>query len=78
MITFERLSIILRENGAIKDGPILYADRLQEDLLLNSLGLMMLLSSLEQELNIMLDPTFFAAIVTVEDLCELLRKKGMT
>lgn len=76
MITFERLSAILLKNGAVKDGPILKTDRLQEDLLLNSLGLMMSLFSLEQELRIQLDPAQFADITTAEDLYELLRKKG--
>lgn len=76
MITFERLSVLLLESGAMKDGPILQTDRLQEDLLLNSLGMMLLLMSLENELNVMLDPTIFVDVVTVENLWELLRKKG--
>ena len=76
MITFDCLSAILLENGAVKDGTILKTDRLQEDLLLNSLGLIMSLLSLEQELRIQLDPAQLADITTAEDLYELLRKKG--
>lgn len=75
MIEFEQLAVILRKNGAVKDGDILPTDRLQEDLLLNSLGLLMLIVNLENTLGTSLDLNQFTDVKTAGELLELLRKE---
>lgn len=74
MIEFEKMAAILRENGAVKDGVILPSDRLQEDLLLNSLGLMMILITLENKLGFPLDLNQFSNTKTAGELFELIQK----
>lgn len=75
MIEFENLVTILRKNGAIKYSDILPTDRLQEDLLLNSLGLMMIIVALENELKVSIDLNKFTNIKTAGELFELLQKE---
>lgn len=76
MIEFEQLATILRRNGAVKDDDILPTDRLQEELLLDSLGLMQIILTLERELRTSLDLNQFTDVKTVGDLFEMLRKEG--
>lgn len=73
MITMEQLIMVLRNAGAMKESDILPTDRLREDLMLNSLGMMLVLVSLEQQMKLSLDPAGFQGIQTVEDLMEMLR-----
>lgn len=76
MMEFKKIAAILRENGAVKEGKILPSDRLQEDLLLNSLGLMMILVSLENELGTPLDVNQFSNVKTAGELFELIQREG--
>lgn len=73
MITMEQLISLLQNAGAVKDTPFLPSDRLREDLMLNSLGMMLMLVSLEQQLKQPLEPTCFQETKTVGELMEMLQ-----
>ena len=49
-MTFDMLTTILHDNGVDTSNEIVGEMRLKEDLLLNSLGMMMVLASIEQTL----------------------------